>query len=254
MNEVRRCIDLAVGTKKRSLPEFMKVLQRNGVGCYAQLRRGEVIGISFTLDNEKFRGSKLGIGYSWKSLTDRGIKYDKSDHREEVERLNGNEKCITNMLKPFDKKVTISTEKNLAAYFIDNRKSHNHQSKNIPSVYAFWLRVPLNKAGKTKQQIESDINQLKLLRIVLAIYFSWLRERKKQKLFLGRCLNPYVSRVVENGKLYSVIIDKYNKQITNNSFTLIPVNNSCNLEDTEPNKLKVFRPKRKLTNTDEFTF
>lgn len=254
VNEVRRCIDLAISSKQRSLPEFMKVLQRNGVGCYAQLRRGEVIGISFTLDNEKFRGSKLGIGYSWKSLIERGVEYDKAEHREEVELLNANEKSITGMLKPFDKQVTISTEKHLAAYFIDHSKSHNNQSKNTPSVYAFWLRAPLNKTGKTKQQIESDVNQLKLLRIVLAIYFSWLRERKQKKLFLGRCLNPYVSRIVENGKLYSAIIDKYNKQITNNSLTLIPVNNNCNLEGSEPNKLKVFRPKRKLANTDEFTF
>lgn len=253
VNEVRRCIDLAISTKQRSLPEFMKVLQRNGVGCYAQLRKGEVIGISFTLDNEKFRGSKLGIGYSWKSLSERGVDYDKTEHKEEVEQLNVNEKLITNMLKPFDKKVTISVKKHLAAYFIDNScKNNSKLSKNSPSVYAFWLRVPLNRTGKTKQQIESEINQLKLIRIILAIYFSWLRKRKANKSIIGKRLNPYVSRVIETGKLYPVVIDMYKKQMANNDFALIPVINKSNLQDIELNMVKVVRPK--VDPSNEFVF
>lgn len=253
VNEVRRCIDLAISTKQRSLPEFMEVLQKNGIGCYAQLRRGEVIGISFTLDNEKFRGSKLGIGYSWKSLTERGLGYDQTEHWEEVERLNGNEKFITNMLKPFDKNVTISAEKHLVAYFIDNsRKCDNKLTKNPTSVYALWLRTPLNTRGKTKQEIESQINQLKLIRIILAFYFYWLKSRKEKKIHIGKRLNPYVSRVVETGKLYPAVIDKYKKKIAENDFTLIPVTNKSNSQDRELNMVKVCRPK--VEESNEFDF
>jgi hypothetical protein len=243
VNEVRRSIDLAISTKQRSLPEFMEVLQRNGIGCYAQLRKGEVIGISFTLNNEKFRGSKLGLGYSWRSLIERGLTYDQTMHRDDVERLNDSEKFITDMLKPFDKKVTISAEKHLAAYFIDNsRKCDYKVTKNPTSVFALWLRMPLNTKGKTKLQIESEINQLKLIRTILAFYFNWLRSREKKKHHIGKRLNSYMSIVVENGKLYTAIIDKYKKQKISNDFILIPVTNKATLEQHEINLSKYIKP------------
>jgi hypothetical protein len=243
VNEVRRSIDLAISTKQHSLPEFMEVLQRNGIGCYAQLRKGEVIGISFTLNNEKFRGSKLGLGYSWSSLIERGLTYDQTMHRDDVERLNDSEKFITDMLKPFDKNVTISAEKHLAAYFIDNsRKCDNKVTKNPTSVFALWLRMPLNTKGKTKLQIESEINQLKLIRTILAFYFNWLRSREKKKHHIGKRLNSYMSIVVENGKLYTAIIDKYKKQKISNDFILIPVTNKATLEQHEINLSKYIKP------------
>jgi hypothetical protein len=251
VNEVRRCIDLAISTKQRSLPEFMEVLQRNGIGCYAQLRKGEVIGISFTLDNEKFRGSKLGLGYSWRSLIERGLTYNQTMHRDDVERLNGSEKFITDMLRPFDKNVTISAEKHLAAYFIDNsRKCDNKVTNNTTSVFALWLRVPLNTKGKTKLEIESQINQLKLIRTILAFYFNWLKSREKKKNHIGKRLNSYMSRVVENGKLYTAIVDKYKKQKISNDFTLIPVANRANLEENEMNLSK---PLNTNSCSDEFS-
>ncbi|GAA6172048.1 hypothetical protein NBRC116592_17180 [Colwellia sp. KU-HH00111] len=252
VNEVRRCIDLAISTKQRSLPEFMQVLQKNGVGCFTQLRKGEVIGISFTLDNEKFRGSKLGLGYSWKSLTDRGVTYDKTIHQQEVEILNGNEKFITEMLKPFEKNVTISVKKHLAAYFIDNSPNINGKYKSSPSLFAFWLRTPLNSKGKTKQQIESEINQLKLIRIILALYLTWLRARDERKARLEKRLNPYISRVIEKGKLYPAIIDKYKKQTAQRDFTLIPIVNKPILVEKENSMTMV--PRSRIEPSDEFSF
>lgn len=253
VNEVRRCIDLAISTKQRSLPELMQVLQKNGVGCFAQLRKGEVIGISFTLDNNKFRGSKLGLGYSWKSLTDRGLAYDKTVHQEEVELLNGNEKFITEMLKPFEKNVTISSKKYLGAYFVDNSRNKNGKyKKSSTSVFAFWLRTPLDTKGKTKQQIESQINQLKLIRTILAFYFSWLRARDERKTRLSKRLNPYISRVIEKGKLYPAIIDKHKKQIAQSDFILIPIVNKPILVENENSLTKAPRPR--LEPSDEFSF
>ena len=253
VNEVRRCIELAISTKRRTLPEFMRVLQRNGIGCYAQLRKGEVIGISFTLDNDKFRGSKLGIGYSYNSLAERGLDYDKSKHREEVEILNDNEKSITQMLKPFDKSIVISSKKVLGAYFIDNSSVRNtSNNKLLPSMFGFWLRPPLNTAGKTKHQIETEINQLKLIRIILAVYFAWLRAKDKEKRKLSKQLNPYICRIVDKGKLYSVIIEHYKNKITQNDFTLIPNSHEPTLVENEKSLVKVLHSR--VEPSDEFSF
>ena len=81
-------VDNMLTIEKISLPEFIDRLTKKGIGCFAQTRRDTVRGLSFSLGSFKVTGSKLGIGYSWKSLQERGAYYDSSLHQSSIERSN----------------------------------------------------------------------------------------------------------------------------------------------------------------------
>ncbi|MFT6900884.1 MAG: hypothetical protein ACJAXS_001064 [Colwellia sp.] len=95
---IRHAIDNILKDKEGtlSLPEFIEKLTNKGIGCFAQTRRDTIRGLSFSLGSFKVTGSKLGIGYSWKSIQERGVFYDSSLHQSSVERSNDFEKKITN--------------------------------------------------------------------------------------------------------------------------------------------------------------
>jgi len=52
----------------RSLEEFMSQVERSGVRVELQQRQGQLKGIAFSLDNERFAGSRLGPSYSLPKL------------------------------------------------------------------------------------------------------------------------------------------------------------------------------------------
>ena len=53
------------------------------------------------------------------------------------------------------------------------KKLHRYQMFNL------W--IPVSTKGKTQQQIESDMLQMKMIRLLLKAYFQWLYTRNKMK-------------------------------------------------------------------------
>tara|TARA_R110000772_G_scaffold121452_2_gene227761 strand:- start:4750 stop:5949 length:1200 start_codon:yes stop_codon:yes gene_type:complete len=165
------------------LPSFMRELSYVGVGCYVQLRDKKPIGISYSLGMHKFPASKLGIGYTFRNIQGKGIFYNESEHFRDIEQLNSLENKLTSTIE--NGFISENGE--------DNRKSNylllipNINEGNTPkrgkyvAINKLWF--PLNTIGKTKLQIESDIQQLRLLRTLLMLYFTWLNDRDKKKKF-----------------------------------------------------------------------
>tara|TARA_B110000467_G_C18009677_1_gene309849 strand:- start:148 stop:636 length:489 start_codon:yes stop_codon:yes gene_type:complete len=97
-------------------------------------------------------------------------------------------------MNSIEKKLTATIENGFISDKCEDKSKSNYlllipsknegvQSKrgNYIGVYKLWL--PLNTIGKTKQQIKSDIQQLRLLRTLLMLYFIWLNDRDKKKKF-----------------------------------------------------------------------
>ena len=78
-----------------------------------------------------------------------------------------------------------------------------HYSEKGSSVWGVWIKIPLSFRGKTKEQIESDINFQKILRIVLTIYFNWLRSKEEQKRLAWEQLRPYLKKLEPPTELVS---------------------------------------------------
>lgn len=64
-------------TKPMSLQEFTDKLQKNNVEIKLnQASTGTISGISFSMNGVSFKGSKLGKGYTWNALKQKGLYYE----------------------------------------------------------------------------------------------------------------------------------------------------------------------------------
>lgn len=193
VNKVRKSVDLALTESKISLPEFMQKLQANGIGCFAQLRKGELIGLSFTSDHLKIRASKLGIGYRLKDLLERGVFYNVKNHQELVEELNELEYFVSDTATKLCKIKSENVEGNsIFLGYVGHKKKLNKNPKGKTNIFSLWL--PINTAGKSKTQIESEIETRKFIRTVLSWYFAWLRDKRSIDEsaieILNQCMRP----------------------------------------------------------------
>ena len=159
-----------------SLPSFIDGIVKQGLGCHVQLRQGEVLGLSFSLGGATYRASKLGQGYSWPNLVARGVFYDKALHQESVERSNAQERKITTLMQTgFQNDLLSKQTPNQHYLLVPNEAVKRYpMDKKLHRYNAFNLWFPVQTQGKTKQQIESDIIQMRTLRILLQVYFEWL--------------------------------------------------------------------------------
>ena len=219
IQSVRTAIDTILNkNEKISLPEFIDKLAKKGIGCFAQTRRDTVRGLSFSIGSFKIAGSKLGIGYNWKSLQERGVFYDSSLHQFSIERTNDFEKELTKEIDKFSLPKPVYPMpnhlliKNIGLKVSQSKFRTAHYSEKGSSVWGIWIKIPLSFRGKTKEQIESDINFQKILRIVLTIYFNWLRSKEEQKRLAWEQLKPYLKKldpptelVSENTLTYKVL-------------------------------------------------
>jgi hypothetical protein len=208
---IRQAIDciLKSGKEKIPLPEFIEKLSDKGIGCYAQTRRDIVRGLSFSIASFKVTGSKLGIGYSWKSIQERGVFYDSSLHQTSIEKSNDFEKKITNEIEHFSlPRQPYKEAKNLLIKTIRLKISSksirlSHYAEKGNSIWGIWIKIPLSFKGKTKEQIENQINFQKMLRVILTIYFNWLRKRDEEKHLAWEKLKPYLKKVKPPSELVS---------------------------------------------------
>lgn len=210
IQSVRTAIDTILNrNEKISLPEFIENLSKKGIGCYAQTRRDIVRGLSFTLGTFKVTGSKLGIGYNWKALQERGVYYDSSRHQSSIERSNNFEKELTKEIDKFSLPKPIYPVpnhlfiKNIRLKVSQSRIRAAHYSEKGASVWGIWIKIPLSFRGKTKEQIESDINFQKMLRIILTIYFNWLRSKEEEKRLAWEQLKPFLKKLKPPTELVS---------------------------------------------------
>ena len=210
IQSIRTAIDTILNkNEKISLPEFIEKLTKKGNGCFAQTRRDTVRGLSFSIGSFKIAGSKLGIGYNWKSLQERGVFYDSSLHQFSIERTNDFEKELTKEIDKFSLPRPVYPMpnhlliKNIRLKVSQSKIRTAHYSEKGSSVWGVWIKIPLSFRGKTKEQIESDINFQKILRIVLTIYFNWLRSKEEQKRLAWEQLRPYLKKLEPPTELVS---------------------------------------------------
>ena len=210
IQSVRTAIDLTLNkNEKISLPEFIDKLTKKGIGCFAQTRRDTVRGLSFSIGSFKIAGSKLGIGYNWRSLQERGVHYDSSLHQSSIERSNKFEKELTKEIDKFSLPRPVYPIpnhlfiKNIRLKVSQSRIRTAHYSEKGSSVWGIWIKTPLSFKGKTKEQIESDINFQKMLRIILSIYFSWLRKKGEEKDLAWEQLKPFLKKLKAPSELVS---------------------------------------------------
>jgi hypothetical protein len=179
---VRSTIDLVLSSfngQEIALPDFVNNMINKGVGCHVQLSQGEVKGLSFSLGKDTFRASKLGKGYRFSDLEKEGLFYNKHQHWGAIEQSNKLEIKITKLIRNgFEPATSNQDEPNQHYMLIPSpevkqypleRKLHTYQ------LYQLW--IPVHTHGKTQQQIESDILQMKLIRLLLKAYFQWLNTR-----------------------------------------------------------------------------
>jgi len=186
VQEIRAVIDLVLANsngQKLALPDFINNLINKGVGCHVNLQQGDIQGMSFSLGEDSVRASKLGKGYRFRELETRGLYYNKSEHWQSVEQSNKLEIKITNLIKNGFKPASIDqSEPNKHYMLIPNSEVKKYPlNKKLHSYQLFNLWLPVATQGKTKQQIESDILQMKMIRLLLKAYFHWLNTPKKLK-------------------------------------------------------------------------
>lgn len=210
---IRQAIDCIVKNSedKISLPDFIEKLSEKGIGCFAQTRRDTVRGLSFSLGSFRVTGSRLGIGYSWKSLQERGVFYDSSLHQSSIERTNDFEKELTKEIDKFSLPkplYPISNHlliKNIRLKVSQSKVRTVHYSEKGSSVWGIWIKIPLSFRGKNKQQIENDIFFQKMLRMILTIYFNWLRSKEEEKRLAWEQLKPFLKKLKPPTELASEI-------------------------------------------------
>lgn len=183
---VRSVIDVVMTNPKSeqlSLPDFIDALINKGVGCHVQLQKGEVKGLSFSLGEDSFRASKMGLGYKFKDLQKKGLFYNKDAHWKSVEESNQLELKMTDLISNGFKAATMELgEPNQHYVLIPSPEVKKYPlDKSNHSYQFFKLWIPVSTHEKTKQQIESEIMQMKMIRLLLKVYFQWLYSRNKSK-------------------------------------------------------------------------
>lgn len=207
VNLIRDKLDQVLSSGCISLPDFIVQLNQNGIGCFAQLRKGELIGLSFSFGDFKVRSSKMGIGYALNDLKTRGLSYDKNEDWHKVEELNQKEQLTTSISKAYkqSQNLTQSANSNSIGYVVNKPKVNNFKASPKPNIFKLWL--PVNTVGKTRSQIESEIMIRKLISQVLEIYFMWLREKRKDETKARELMSQYFKRVDNNSSLFKKLAD-----------------------------------------------
>ena len=166
-----------------ALPGFVDMMINNGVGCHVQLSQGEVKGLSFSLGKDTFKASKLGKGYRFSDLEKEGVFYNKDQHWDAIEQSNSLEVKITKLIRNGFKPAPIDQgEPNQHYMLIPNKEVKQYPlEKRLHRYQMFQLWIPVSKKGKTNQQVESEILQMKMIRLLLKAYFQWLNTRNKMK-------------------------------------------------------------------------
>jgi hypothetical protein len=166
-----------------ALPDFVDKMINKGVGCHVQLSQGEVKGLSFSLGKDTFKASKLGKGYRFSDLEKEGVFYNKEKHWDAIEQSNSLEVKITKLIRNGFVPAPISQgEPNQHYMLIPNEEVKQYPlEKRLHRYQMFQLWIPVSKKGKSKQQIESDLSQMKMIRLLLKVYFQWLYTRNKMK-------------------------------------------------------------------------
>lgn len=206
VNLIRDKLDQVLSSDRISLPDFIKQLNNSGIGCFAQLRKGELIGLSFSLGDFKVRSSKMGVGYSLKDLKTRGLSYDKNEDWHKVEELNQKEQLITSISKAYKQRNSIqeTNSSSYVGYLVNKPKTRSFKASSKPNIFRLWL--PVNTVGKTRSQIESEIMIRKIISQVLEIYFIWLREKRDNEKKARELMCHYFKCVDNKSSLFKKLV------------------------------------------------
>ncbi len=162
---VRNCIDkvLTKSGKSHKLPLFIDELAEKGIGCFVKLNGFDVEGLSFSLGMDKFKGSSLGIGYSWRELNKRGLCYTHQYELDDVLYSNQRE-CAAHQLieNAYNEDEICDDKKELSQHYLlePNSEAQNCPDfQNLHRYSVFKLITPLKSKkqlllSKAKQKLE----------------------------------------------------------------------------------------------------
>lgn len=181
-----------------SLLDFITRLGDVGIGCFIQTRRDEVRGVSFSIENYKISGSKLGIGYSWRELSKRGVSYNISRDLNLIIEFNNVEKRVTSAIENFELPQQPSYAPNLILLktfkikLTDRKRRSKYKRAALGGI---WIRNSFK--GMKKHEIEQLISISRILRKLLTLYFLWLAKKDREKQIAFEKLKPYLKRLRE---------------------------------------------------------
>lgn len=199
---IRTAIDQVLNSSTGiELPKLIEQLNNIGIGSYVQTRNDDIRGISFSVGSFKCSGSKLGIGYGWKQLQARGVRYKPALHEEYIELSNAVERDVISEIEKYSlPRIQPTNKTNLVIKVFSmpltpsktGKKSKNRQRY---SRWGIWMIRHKNFKGMTKNQIENHILFQRMLRKLLALYFNWLRKKDREKEIAYEKLKPYLVRL-----------------------------------------------------------
>lgn len=129
------------------LPYFVDELAENGVGCCVKLDGFEIEGLSYSVGVSKFKGSSLGIGYSWPELKKRGLVYSNKKDLDDVLYSNERERAVSQLIEnAYLSEDIFNDRKDLNQHYLLEPNNEFPECQNLHKYSVFRLITPLKSA------------------------------------------------------------------------------------------------------------
>jgi len=168
---IRDSIDnvLSKSCNTTKLPYFLDDLAETGIGCLVKLNGYEIEGLSYSIGVNQFKGSSLGIGYSWPELQKRGLVYAHQHELDDILYSNQRESAVSHLVKnAYDKEDIYDDRKELKMHYLLEPNNEITEFPENPSLHrysVFRLLTPLNSAKELLlSAAKQKLKQLKDLR------------------------------------------------------------------------------------------
>lgn len=168
---VRDCIDNALGKSGNTtkLPYFLDKLAEAGVGCFVKSEGFVIEGLSFSIGINNFKGSSLGIGYSWPELQKRGLVYRHQNELDDVLYSNQREDAVSQLVgNAYCKEDIYDDRKELNHHYLLEPSKEVTEFPNTPSLHRysiFRVLTPLKSAQESLlSKAKYKLKQLQELR------------------------------------------------------------------------------------------
>lgn len=186
---LRSCIDDVISKNRNStkLPYFLDKLSEAGIGCFVKLNGFEIEGISFSMGVTNFKGSSLGIGYSWAELKKRGLVYTHQRELDDILYSNQRESAVNHLVKNAYEKEDIHDDRTKLDqhYLIEASDTVTEfpDDKSSQSYSVFRLLTPIKSAQKKLlTTAKQKLKQLQELRKSLYSLYNFLYRYSTQKI------------------------------------------------------------------------
>lgn len=168
---VRDSIDkvLTKSGKSTKLSLFIDELAENGVGCFVKLNGFDVEGLSFSLGVDKFKGSSLGVGYSWRELNKRGLSYTHQYELDDVLYSNQRESAVHQLIEnAYDPVDIYDDHRDLSLHYLLEPNLEVSEFPEIMNLHRYSVFRLINPVSSAKEfllsTVQKKLQQLKELK------------------------------------------------------------------------------------------